>query len=211
MIHELRKELVKGGSPFVEVLFNRIRELPANMVGGQVVPAAEAEQIKEELFEFLREEALPTVIEEDLRFGLRILDDMAAFGMPQLEDLRAALEANYAALEAGAHKELIKEGSKKRLPRDIEQELRRQFPSRRKYNKVKQRLESLYLTRLTVGAEQLARSILILANGEAGTVEEIFESNFHGDPRDILVSATEADGSSNYGINCFLGDKNSDQ
>ena len=43
--------------------------------------------------------------------------------------------------------------------------------------------------RLTVGPAQLARSILVLCDARVTEIERIIQSDFCGDPRDVLVSA----------------------
>jgi len=92
-----------------------------------------------------------------------------------------------------------------RLPADIQEEIKRQFPSEPEQTEMGRQLDSLHEFTLLVGVEQLARGILILANGDSSVVLEIFASDFYGDPRDVLVAANDAEQSSNYGNNRFDG------
>jgi len=43
--------------------------------------------------------------------------------------------------------------------------------------------------KLTVGPQQLARSNLTIAQGDRFELEQIFESGFRGDPRDVIMAA----------------------
>ena len=43
--------------------------------------------------------------------------------------------------------------------------------------------------KLTVRPQQLARSILIVAGGDRSELEQVFESDFGGDPRDLIMAA----------------------
>ena len=47
---------------------------------------------------------------------------------------------------------------------------------------------------LTVGPQQLARSILILAAGDRSELEQVFESGFRSDPRDVIMAAMAMSG-----------------
>lgn len=57
---------------------------------------------------------------------------------------------------------------------------------------------------LTVGPQQLARSILIVAGGDRSGLEQQFESGFRGDPRDvIMVAMAISEGQAAYGTKPF--------
>ena len=66
------------------------------------------------------------------------------------------------------------------------------------------KLLSLWETNLNVGAEQLARSILIVADGKFDTLESVFKSIFQGDPRDVILIAMEkSENKTHYGNKPF--------
>ena len=50
-------------------------------------------------------------------------------------------------------------------------------------------LLKLWELSLNVGPDQLARSILILSAGDISIFREIFETDFYGDPRDVITRA----------------------
>lgn len=77
------------------------------------------------------------------------------------------------------------------LPEDISTTIEQTFASDVDQNYVTEKMCSLFTTSLNVGPAQLARCILYLANGEVKIVDEIFASNFYGDPRDLIVQAME--------------------
>lgn len=61
-------------------------------------------------------------------------------------------------------------------------------------------LLSLSSLPLNVGKDQLARSILILSDGNLDTLRKIFSSGFFGDPRDVIMIAEAKNGYPNqYG------------
>ncbi|MFC7377655.1 hypothetical protein [Brevundimonas sp. GCM10030266] len=61
------------------------------------------------------------------------------------------------------------------------------------------RLSSLWDMDLNVGPEQLARAILIVASGDAIKLKRVFDTRFHGDPRDIIMAAMAQDDGADYG------------
>ena len=91
------------------------------------------------------------------------------------------------------------------LPPDIRAQLERQFPGESDRTIAMQRLASLWHTELNVGPGQLARGILILAGSDRQVLEDLFDSNFWGDPRDVLVAANERNPDCYYGNTPFKG------
>ena len=81
-----------------------------------------------------------------------------------------------------------------RLAGDVRARIDRDFadPSDRKV--VRARLKSLWDMNLTVGPQQLARAILVLACGDRDVLEELFDSGFRGDPRDVIMAANAISG-----------------
>jgi len=65
-------------------------------------------------------------------------------------------------------------------------------------------MRKIYDRKINVGHDQLVRSMLIISKFDKDRFLEIIDSNFYGDPRDVLVSAHTKDESINYGINSFL-------
>lgn len=90
------------------------------------------------------------------------------------------------------------------LPEDIVKEINHQFPSKRDNKEVVEILSSILRKDINVGEEQLARGILIIADGDLDKIKQIFSSNFYGDPRDLLMEAHSISSESHYGINKFI-------
>ena len=75
------------------------------------------------------------------------------------------------------------------LPSDIQDRINQLFPLMAERQEAERLLLSLWTRRLNVGSDQLARSILVLSDGDISVIQQIFNSNFTGDPRDVIVSA----------------------
>jgi hypothetical protein len=69
------------------------------------------------------------------------------------------------------------------LPCDIENKIEQLFQSYADRQEVHKLLLTLWTTSLNVGAGQLARSILILSDGQLSEIKRIIASNFFGDPQ----------------------------
>lgn len=96
----------------------------------------------------------------------------------------------------------------KPLPDDIILEIRRRFSSPADRKAVQEKLESLSGRYLNVGAEQLARCILIVTEGSVQKVEALFDTTFGGDPRDVIMSAMAAtDNGSHWGMAAFTANQ----
>jgi hypothetical protein len=92
-----------------------------------------------------------------------------------------------------------------KLPIDIEYRLDKLFPVASDRLEVERLLLSLWTTSLNVGEGQLARSILVLSDGNVSVVQNIFNSGFMGDPRDVIMSAeAKVDNPGHYFIDPFL-------
>jgi len=91
------------------------------------------------------------------------------------------------------------------LPTDIKNRLDKLFTAISDRQEVERLLLSLWTTSLNVGEEQLARSILVLSDGKVSEVKNIFNSDFMGDPRDIIMSAeAKADNPGHYFTDPFF-------
>ena len=90
-----------------------------------------------------------------------------------------------------------------KLPKDIIDKIEQTY-SLEQRELVIEKLGSLWETELNVGEEQLARSILIIADGDMRKVEEIFETKFYRDPRDLIMyAASLSENKTYYGIEPF--------
>lgn len=72
---------------------------------------------------------------------------------------------------------------------DIDKKIDELFNNDYERQTAKQLILSLWQTSLNVGPDQLARSILIISDGELSKIQEIFSSNFYEDPRDVIMEA----------------------
>ena len=92
----------------------------------------------------------------------------------------------------------------KKLPKDILKRIEADFKTKKSQKYAEEKLSTLFSTYINVGVDQLARSILIIADGKTDEIDKIFETNFHGDPRDlILLAMSISDNETFYGINPF--------
>lgn len=90
------------------------------------------------------------------------------------------------------------------LPTDIRIRIDKLFPTASDKQEVERLLLSLWTMYLNVGAEQLARCILVLSDGQVTEIKNIFNSNFFGDPRDVIMCAESKEGNrGNYFIEPF--------
>ena len=91
-----------------------------------------------------------------------------------------------------------------KLPKDILARIKMDYKTGKSEKYVKEKLSTLFFTYIGVSVHQLMRGILIIANGKIEEIDKIFESNFHGDPRDLLMYANSIDNKTHYGINPFI-------
>ena len=89
------------------------------------------------------------------------------------------------------------------LPVDILNKIENCFKKKTDKNYVKNKLLTLFTENINVGAEQLMRCILIIADGRKDLVTKIFKENFFNDPRDVIMEAMAIDSTINYGNNKF--------
>ena len=75
------------------------------------------------------------------------------------------------------------------FPDDIENKIEQLFPGSTDRQEVEKLLLTLWTTSLNMGADQLARGILILSDGQLFEIKKIFASDFYGDPKDVIMSA----------------------
>jgi len=91
-----------------------------------------------------------------------------------------------------------------RLASDVRARIDRDFRDSADRMAVRARLRSLWDMSLTVGPQQLARSILIIAAGDRSELEQLFDSGFRGDPRDVIMAAMAvSEGQAGYGSKPF--------
>lgn len=90
-----------------------------------------------------------------------------------------------------------------KIAKDIVQAIKSKSIDEQTALKLFQLCEEIYDQKLNVGHDQLVRLMLIISNFDEDKFLEIMESNFYGDPRDVLMSAHSQDKTSNYGINKF--------
>ena len=76
-----------------------------------------------------------------------------------------------------------------RLPRDISKKVDVLFSGADERNEVRDLLAGLWGTNVIVGPDQLARSILVLCDGDLEEFRRLFSSHFDGDPRDVVTAA----------------------
>ncbi len=90
------------------------------------------------------------------------------------------------------------------LPVDIQDKINSLFIVASEREEVSQLLLDLWKTSLNVGEEQLARGLLVLCDGKVAALREIIDSDFYGDPRDVLMRAERKLGNpGHYFINGF--------
>lgn len=89
------------------------------------------------------------------------------------------------------------------LPNDIRREIARTFKTETEQQHVAEKLRSLYLMSLNVGPQQLARCVLVMADGNVKTLNGLFENGFGGDPRDLIMAATDTRSGMHYGLAPF--------
>lgn len=90
------------------------------------------------------------------------------------------------------------------LPEDIINRIQKKFPNQTEQKEIIELFNNIKKRRLNVGAEQLIRSILIIADEDIEKIREIIDSKFYGDPRDVIMTAMSVPGNKNdHGMNPF--------
>ncbi len=77
------------------------------------------------------------------------------------------------------------------MPEDILKMLRKLFPDLPDQQETESFIQSLWQIPLNVGPEQLARAVLHLSDGNIDELRRIKNSEFFGDPRDLIMMANE--------------------
>jgi hypothetical protein len=95
-----------------------------------------------------------------------------------------------------------------KLPLDIINKIETDYQTIELQKYVTEKLLTIFSKNINVGIEQLIRCILIISNGNINEFNKIFESNFYGDPRDLLMTANETTNNKiNYGLKPFIKNK----
>jgi MFS family permease len=79
----------------------------------------------------------------------------------------------------------------KTVPADILARIAIDFKDQKIREEVLAVIESLWTQPLNVGPAQLARSILVLSEGNVELLRKIFNEKFYGDPRDVIMQAEQ--------------------
>lgn len=94
--------------------------------------------------------------------------------------------------------------NKKLLQDDILQRIMKDFTGITDRVAVINLFQSVSQEAITVGMEQLQRSILVIAAGNFNEVQRIFDTGFYGDPRDlIMIAEAKAGYPGSYGSLAF--------
>jgi hypothetical protein len=75
------------------------------------------------------------------------------------------------------------------IPKDILLKIDELFPALGDNLAAKNLFEEIRQATANVGFAQLMRSILILSQGSLSVVRKIIQSDFYGDPRDVIMKA----------------------
>ena len=77
------------------------------------------------------------------------------------------------------------------IPKDIQLKIDELFPGKADNLAAKLLIEDIRQTSTNVGYPQLVRSILTLSDGNLSTIRKIVDSDFYGDPRDVIMKAEQ--------------------
>ena len=75
------------------------------------------------------------------------------------------------------------------IPKDILLKIDELFPAMEDNIAAKNLVEEITQATANVGFAQLIRSILILSEGNLSGIRKIVQSDFYGDPRDVIMKA----------------------
>lgn len=92
-------------------------------------------------------------------------------------------------LEIQTQKSLLNLKLEKWLYADIYKTIIQQYHSLTEQTEVENLLLTIKKADITVGADQLARSILAVAEGNITELKKIFDTNYLGNPRDVIMAA----------------------
>ena len=91
-----------------------------------------------------------------------------------------------------------------KLHEDILRKIETDYKTNDLQEYVIEKLLTISSMKINVGIDQLLRCILIIANGNINKFNELFESNFYGDPRDLIMEAMAiSNNETYYGIKSF--------
>ena len=77
------------------------------------------------------------------------------------------------------------------IPKDILLKIDELFPAIEDNLTAKNLVEEIRQATTNVGFAQLIRSILILSDGNVSGIRKIIQSDFYGDPRDVIMKAEQ--------------------
>ncbi|HET7000354.1 MAG TPA: hypothetical protein VFI33_03565 [Puia sp.] len=77
------------------------------------------------------------------------------------------------------------------LPKDILSKIDELFPKMEDHEIVMNLVDQIRHYSVNVGFPQLIRSILSLSAGKLSIIRKIIDSDFYGDPRDVIMRAEE--------------------
>ena len=75
------------------------------------------------------------------------------------------------------------------MPKDILIKIDEMFPEKEDNITAKNLIEDIRETTSNVGYPQLIRSILTLSEGNLSVIRKIVDSDYYGDPRDVIMRA----------------------
>ena len=76
-----------------------------------------------------------------------------------------------------------------KLPEDILKKINELFPGNEENLIVWNLINEILQKKINVGHAQLIRSVLILSEGDKEVIRKLIQSNFNGDPRDVIMEA----------------------
>lgn len=99
---------------------------------------------------------------------------------------------------------------KKSLAIDIRERVKLKWNSDKDRQDVFNMLSEVLNDNFNVGKDQLIRSILIIADNNKSKIRSIIDSNYYGDPRDVIMKAMGIEGNNNdHGLSPFQNSKKS--
>jgi hypothetical protein len=75
------------------------------------------------------------------------------------------------------------------IPKDILSKIDELFPEKEDHLTAKNLIEDIRESTTNVGYPQLIRSILTLSDGNLSVIRKIVDSDYYGDPRDVIMRA----------------------
>lgn len=90
------------------------------------------------------------------------------------------------------------------IPEDIILRLNHDFDNEDELKEAHQMINHIRQGVLNVGWVQLSRAIILLSDGNINEMKKIIESNYYGDPRDVIMAMMSIPGNSNnHGMTPF--------